>query len=249
MSGDRTAAFLREMGIGPLWVERAAPAGAAGVAEAPVVAETPVAGDAPAAVAPVALAEDPHIARLDWAGLRQAIADCSRCGNCAKPVMGAGPQSARWAVVAGAATLADEQEGVPLVGDPGRLLDNMLAAAGVAKDEAYVTCVMKCRPVTASGADRAPTEDEIAACRPFVQREIALTGAATVLTLGQVAANAMLGKPVSEPLAASRGKVHMLADGVAMVATLHPAELLRRGRDKAQAWSDLCLAAGDGPPA
>ena len=235
MSGDRTSAFLREMGIGPLWVGRdAAPAVPAPVAEAPGTG----------AAAP----DDSGVSGLDWDGLQRAIAACDRCGKCAKPVMGSGPRSARWAVVAGAIGSAEEQEGVPLAGDAARLLDNMLAAAGVSPTgEAYVTSVVKCRPLSPGGAERAPTDEQVAACRPFVEREIALTGAATVLTLGQVATNAMLGKPVSDPLAPMRGRVHALPQGQRMVATLHPADLLRRGRDKALAWADLCLAAGDEP--
>lgn len=238
---DRTSAFLREMGLGPLWVERGAAPAAPQETEAFV--EAP-AGEAPSAP------DGSGVAGLDWAGLERAIAACERCGKCAKPVMGTGPRKARLAVVAGAIGAAEEQESLPVAGDAARLLDNMLAAAGVARDTgAYVTSIVKCRPVTASGAERAPTEDEIAACRPFVEREIALTGAGTVITLGQVAANAMLGKPVSEPLAPARGRVHALPQGQRMVATLHPADLLRRGRDKALAWADLCLATGDEPGA
>jgi DNA polymerase len=74
-----------------------------------------------------------------------------------------------------------------------------------------------------------------------VARELALCGAGTVLTLGQIAANALLGKPLQEPLAGTRGAVHQFG-GVPLVATLHPGELLRRGPHKALAWADLCLA-------
>jgi DNA polymerase len=105
----------------------------------------------------------------------------------------------------------------------------------------YVTNLVKCRPVSAKGGDRAPTAEEAAACRPYLERELALTGAGTVLTLGQIAANGLLGKPLSEPLAAARGTVHELR-GVPLVATLHPGELLRRGSDKTLAWADLCRA-------
>jgi uracil-DNA glycosylase family 4 len=144
--------------------------------------------------------------------------------------------------VARATTAADEKERQPLAGDPGRLLANMLAAVQLSRDEnVYVTNLVKCRPVSASGGDRAPTLDEAAACRPFALRELALCGAGTVMTMGQVAANALLGKPLQEPLAGARGSVHQFG-GVALVATLHPGELLRRGADKALAWADLCLA-------
>src|SRR5690606_33839003 len=94
---------------------------------------------------------------------------------------------------------------------------------------------------SANGGDRAPTAEEAAACRPFVERELALTGAGVVLTLGQIAANGLLGKALQEPLAGTRGRTHALG-AVPLVATLHPGELLRRGGDKALAWADLCRA-------
>lgn len=250
---NRTAAFLKEMGITPLWVPRTAAPEPLVVAEpepAPVVARAP-APEVPAP-APAELTEEQRIARMGWDELGQAIAACTRCGACApgaKPVMGTGSRKARLVAAAGAASAQDHKEGVPLAGDAGTLLANMLAAGGVSTEEVWITNVIKCRPATSSGADRAPTQEEAAACRPFVEREIALTGATTLLTLGQVAANAMLGQPLSQPLAQVRGQVHEPQPGVRMVATLHPAELLRRGQDKALAWADLCLASNDGPPA
>ncbi|HEY1043860.1 MAG TPA: uracil-DNA glycosylase [Telluria sp.] len=261
---QRTAAFLKEMGITPLWVPRTA-APRPGEQEAAQEAAAPAVPPAPAvtARAPVQVpgqgqgtsaeaGEEQRIANMDWAELEQAIAACTRCGACApgtRPVMGTGSKRARWVVATGAASVQDHKDGVPLAGEPGTLLANMLAAAGhSAERDVWVTSVIKCRPSTSSGADRAPTAEEAAACRPFVEREIALTGAATLLTLGQVAANAMLGQPLAQPLAQARGQLHETA-GVRMVATLHPAELLRRGQDKALAWADLCLASSDGQPA
>lgn len=186
----------------------------------------------------------PDIATMDWTALRRAIADCERCG-CGKgraPVHGAGPRQARWLIAAGTPSAADEQAGQPLGGDAGQLLDNMLRAVGLSRErDVYVTPLVKCRPLNASGGERAPTGDEVAACRPFVERELALSGASTVLTLGQIAANGLLGRPLQEPLAAARGAVHDFG-GKPLVATLHPGELLRRGADKALAWADLCRA-------
>jgi DNA polymerase len=149
---------------------------------------------------------------------------------------------ARWLVAAGATSAADEQAGTPLAGEAGKLLDNMLAAVDLARGrDVYVTSLVKCRPASANGGDRAPTAEEAAACRPFLERELALTGAGVVLTLGQIAANGLLGQPLQEPLAGTRGKAHTLGKA-ALVATLHPGELLRRGGDKALAWADLCRA-------
>jgi DNA polymerase len=282
----RDAAFLQEMGIGPLWTMRemqdaqavGQPADDAAAPPRPAVAQAPQ-PQAAAAPAPQPVyagpsappiqrlpgadtawpeppaappATDEEIARMDWDELRAAVAGCTRCGLCKggrKPVFGSGAQQAQWLVAAGAATAADEKEGQPLAGDPGKLLANMLAAAGHARGaDTWITNLIKCRPTTANGGDRAPTADEAAACRPYLERELALSGAGTVVTLGQIAANALLGKPLQEPLAGTRGRVHAL-NGAALVATLHPGELLRRGADKALAWSDLCLAmAADAGP-
>lgn len=196
-----------------------------------------------------------EIAQMDWDGLALAIASCRRCGACRdgrSPVSGTGAKTARWVVAAGASTAADEKARLPLAGDPGKLLDNMLAAAGLDRTrDVWITNLVKCRPASANGGERAPTADEAAACRPFLEREVALTGAGTVLTLGQIAANTLLGRPLQSPLAGVRGAVHGIGVGgaaVKLVATLHPGELLRRGADKALAWADLCRAR-TAPPA
>ncbi len=243
--GARDAAFLAEMGITPLWQARApAPAVAAPeVAEAAVIAEAP-----PAVVETVAEAD---IGQMDWRSLNNAIAACARCGckDGKKAVAGDGARAAVWMVVAGATTSADEAERQPLAGAPGKLLDNMLKAVQLSREEnVYVTNLVKCRLTSASGGERAPTADELQACRPFVERELALCGAGLVLTLGQVATNALLDQPAAAPVADSRARVHQF-NGAALVATLHPAELLKRGGDKALAWADLCLAqASNGQP-
>jgi uracil-DNA glycosylase family 4 len=282
----RTAAFLNEMGIGPLWTLRGAgdavPEVLGEAAPAPEQAPAPVAAAVarvtPAPPAPPAApphqgmpsplpmapvrevdsawgdepagppATDEEIAVMDWSALKVAIANCTRCGLCKgarRPVYGNGAQQAQWLVAAGAATASDEKERVPVAGEPGKLLANMLAAVELSREtNVYVTNLIKCRPTSASGADRAPTADEALACRPYLARELALTGASMVLTLGQIAANALQDKPLQEPLAGSRGQVHSAAslNGAQLVATLHPGELLRRGADKALAWADLCLA-------
>lgn len=289
---SRSAAFLQEMGIAPLWTLRDAPQTAAPVVEptpepapapAPVPVPVPVAYSEahmvpksapvlapyseahmiPAAKAPAAdsawgeeppapPATDEEISRMDWAQLKTAIASCTRCGLCKggrKPVQGTGAQQALWLVAAGASTASDEKERQPLSGEPGKLLVNMLAAVELSREaNVWVTNLIKCRPASANGGDRAPSAEEAAACRPYLERELVLSGASMVLTLGQIAANALQAKPLSSPLAGSRGQVHQI-NGVKLVTTLHPGELLRRGTDKALAWADLCLARShDGRP-
>jgi len=240
---ERDAAFLAEMGIAPLWQVRAA-------APAPEEAVAPVAEVPPPEVPVTEAPAEPDIGQMDWRSLNNAIAACARCGckDGKKSVAGDGARAAVWMVVAGATTVLDETERQPLAGAPGKLLDNMLKAVQLSREEnVYVTNLVKCRLVSASGGERAPTADEVAACRPFVARELALCGAGVVLTLGQVATNALLDQPAQAPLAGSRGVVHQF-NGAALVATLHPGELLKRPLDKALAWADLCLARGGAAP-
>ena len=187
-----------------------------------------------------------EIAAMDWDQLNVAITACRRCSACRDgraPVPGTGSRQARWLVAAGASTAADEKARLPLAGDPGKLLDNMLSSVGMSRErDVYITNLIKCRPLSPSGAERAPTAAEAAACRPYLERERALTGAVTVLTLGQIAANTLLERPLAEPLAGVRGQAHALGEDATLIAMQHPGELLRRGTDKAAAWADLCRA-------
>lgn len=200
--------------------------------------------DAPAAQ-PAVSAE--AIAAMDWQQMRAAAAKCTRCDLCRNrktPVFGRGAMQASWLVLAGAPSRADEKNAQAISGDAGRLLANMLMAAGVAgkpgeaaADKAYVTNLVKCRAVDSTGQDRAPSADEAAACRPFLERELTLTGAGTVLAFGQATLKELLG----DGAPARRGVVHRLG-ALAVVASYHPEDLLRQKASKAAAWADLCLA-------
>jgi uracil-DNA glycosylase family 4 len=174
------------------------------------------------------------IARMDWPALRSAVQGCTRCALSRErraAVPGRGGERAPWLVLAAAPAVEDETQVRPLAGAPGQLLDNMLKAISVkAEPEAYVTTLVKCR----AQDDRAPGPDVVAACRPYLEREMALAGTRAIVTLGHVAAKGLLG-------AAARGKVLRLAQ-IPVVATYHPADLLRKPEDKARAWADLCLA-------
>ncbi|MBB3221796.1 uracil-DNA glycosylase [Pseudoduganella umbonata] len=187
-------------------------------------------------------ATDEEIAAMDWPELQAAVRSCTRCRLCETrraAVPGAGDEKARWLVLGLAPTRADEKAEQPFAGPPGQLLQNMLRAVALSTERgAYVTTLVKCRPAADDGADRLPAADELAACRPYLQRELALTGAGLGLTLGGVTAKGLLGM-------AARGKVLRLdhaGGGLPVVATFHPADLLKKPEDKARAWADLCLA-------
>ncbi|MYN19178.1 uracil-DNA glycosylase [Rugamonas sp. FT107W] len=193
---------------------------------------------APARAEPVS---DEAIAAMDWAELKAAVATCTRCDLCdtrRNAVNGRGAANATWIAIAAAPTRLDEKENQAIAGEAGQLLDNMLKAIALKPEQdVYVTQLVKCRPSDADGADRAPSGEELLACRPFLDRELALTGATMAMTFGQYAAKGLMMGP------AARGKVMRYgATELPVVATYHPDDLLRRPEDKAKAWVDLCLA-------
>lgn len=198
--------------------------------------------DAPAS-GPAAPVSAEAIAAMDWNELRAAAAKCTRCELCRgrkSAVFGRGDADAEWLVLGGAPLRADEKNVQAISGEAGQLLDNMLQAVGVSTAKrAYVTNLVKCRAIDGAGLDRAPTPDEAAACQPFLQRELALTRASTVLAFGQATLKGLLGNAAP----AKRGTVHRLGQ-LNVVASFHPEDLLRQGENKAKAWADLCLAKG-----
>jgi DNA polymerase len=218
-----------------LWRERAAP----GADAVPATA-----GDDAASA---------RLASLDWDGLERAVAQCTACGLCRtrrQTVFAAGCRDARWMFIGEAPGAEEDARGEPFVGQAGRLLDNMLASIGLAREPAaagaaparetvYIANVIKCRPP----GNRNPEPAEVAACAPFLQRQIELLQPRLIVVMGRFAAQALLDTDAS--IASLRGRVH----GVALagrrypvVVTYHPAYLLRTPADKAKAWEDLCLA-------
>jgi DNA polymerase len=179
---------------------------------------------------------DVAIASMDWPALRAAVSSCTRCPLCETriaAVNGRGAERATWIAIAAAPSVADEQDVQAVTGEAGQLLHNMLKAIELKPEaDVYITNVVKCRP-----PERNPTGDEVIACRPYLERELALTGATMAMTFGQFAAKGLMMGP------AARGKVmHYGANQLPVVATYHPDDLLRKPEDKAKAWADLCLA-------
>ncbi len=215
-----------------------------------------VEGDAPAAVDPpeaesaaVALVEaapaDPgdarsaRIAKLGWDDFAADVEACTECGLCRgrnRSVPGVGDLQAEWLFVGEAPGVEEDAKGEPFVGQAGRLLDNMLAALALARGaNVYIANVVKCRPP----GNRTPEPREAEACRPYLDRQIALIEPKIIMALGKCAATTLLG--VDATIASLRGRVHRYG-GVPLVVTYHPAYLLRNLPDKAKAWDDLLLA-------
>jgi DNA polymerase len=184
-------------------------------------------------------ARDARIALLEWRDFAADVDACVACGLAGtrkKSVPGVGDVHAEWLLVGEAPGSEEDAKGEPFVGQAGRLLDNMLAALGMKRGEnVYIANVLKCRPPN----NRTPEPREVDACRPYLDRQIALIGPKLILALGKSAATTLLG--VDATIASLRGRVHRY-QGVPLVVTYHPAYLLRNLPDKAKAWEDLLLA-------
>ena len=152
-------------------------------------------------------------------------------------MFGVGDPNASWMLVGEAPGADEDRLGEPFVGQAGKLLDNMLAALGLARGkDVYIANVIKCRPP----GNRDPQPDEVAKCSPFLERQIALIRPKLIVAMGRFAAQTLL--QTESAIARLRGSVHQYS-GVPLIVTYHPAYLLRNLPDKAKAWADLRFAA------
>ncbi len=231
---------LERMGLGPVWQLRshADESVAMAVTDATALVANEFAAD-------LATELSTDLAALDWDDLEATIRDCARCGLCrgrTHAVPGVGDRKASWLFVGEGPGRSEDLEGEPFVGSAGKLLDNMLKAMQLARGvDTYIANIVKCRPVDADGRDRPPVQNEVAACRPFLERQIDLIKPTVIVVLGKTAATSLLGLNEETSLASLRGEPHSY-QGIPVVVTYHPAYLLRKPEDKAKSWRDLCLA-------
>ena len=178
------------------------------------------------------------VAVMDWPALKAAVKECTACGlraGCTQTVFGVGDESARWLVIGEAPGAEEDKQGEPFVGRAGLLLNSMLAAIGLKREQVYIANVMKCRPPN----NRDPKPEEAELCRPFLERQIALIKPTLILAAGRIAAQNLLHTDVT--IGRLRGTVHRLG-ALPVVVTYHPAYLLRSPGEKRKAWADLQLA-------
>ncbi|MDS1140909.1 uracil-DNA glycosylase [Pusillimonas sp. SM2304] len=228
-----------------------APAARAGHAQRPAglqrVSKVLAQASPPAAPAPALAPQAPsgQAVPQDWESLEAHIAQCQSCGLHAgrsHAVFGAGvAQAPDWMIIGEAPGSYDDRAGLPFQGKAGVLLQAMLAAIQVTDESpVFMTNLIKCRPL----GNRTPKPDEIAACLPYLRRQIALLAPRRILALGALAAQAVLDSTAD--LEALRGTVHAIASeagqSIPVVVTYHPAALLLRPQHKPDAWQDLNLA-------
>lgn len=221
--------YLDAMGI-PVWEQRtrAVPTGDGGVM--PVCSRQ---------TAEPELSGTGEVSVLGWEDLRRWVAICERCPelvtNRTQTVFGVGNAHAHWLVIGEAPGADEDRQGEPFVGRAGQLLNAMLWAIGLKREQVYIANVLKCRPPN----NRDPKPEEAANCEPYLKRQIALLKPRIILVVGRIAAQNLL--KTDTPIGKLRGHVHRYGD-IPLIVTYHPAYLLRSPHEKRKAWHDLQLA-------
>jgi DNA polymerase len=170
--------------------------------------------------------------------IREDLGDCTRCAlhkGRNKLVFADGTPEARLMFVGEGPGADEDAQGLPFVGRAGQLLNNMITAMGLRREEVYIANVVKCRPP----GNRTPEPVEANTCSPFLFRQIDVVQPEVIVALGATAATYLLSQ--RQPLAALRGRVHSFRSSK-LIVTYHPAFLLRDPRQKKEAWADLQIA-------
>jgi uracil-DNA glycosylase family 4 len=240
VDSQRRNQYLDAMGV-DVWVRR--PGGP--LAGLPVWGEAVADGGeqvvpaAPTSPAPFEPATGDVAAR--WDALRTEVLACTKCvlhQSRTQGVLGVGPRRSDWMVIGEAPGAEEDRRGEPFVGRAGHLLDAMLHAIGLNRGtNVYIANVLKSRPP----GNRDPKPEEVAACLPYLMRQIELLRPRLMLAVGRIAAQNLLSTDLS--LGRLRGKVHHFGElNTPLIVTYHPAYLLRTPADKSKAWEDLKFA-------
>ena len=223
--------FYRELGMHDFYRHAQAPASDEQLIALPDKAQNPeradlhvLQADPPAGDAVAALR-----------AIREDIGDCTRCGlsrGRKNIVFGVGNPKADIMFIGEGPGADEDEQGEPFVGRAGQLLNNMIAAMGLHREDVYIANVVKCRPPQ----NRAPERDEIETCSPFLMRQVDVIRPKIIVALGATAAKTLLG--ISDSMASLRGRLYDFR-GTKLAVTYHPAFLLRDPRQKKEAWKDL----------
>jgi uracil-DNA glycosylase family 4 len=170
--------------------------------------------------------------------LSSVLGDCKRCKLCegrTNIVFGVGNPDADLLFVGEGPGQEEDEQGVPFVGRAGQLLNKIITGGmGLSRDDVYIANIIKCRPPN----NRNPEPDEIVACEPFLQQQIAIVKPKVIVTLGKLATQALLRERAT--ISKLRGN-WLEYQGVPVMPTFHPAYLLRNPADKRIVWSDIQL--------
>ncbi len=178
------------------------------------------------------------VADSAWAPLEAAVRMCTKCPlheGRTQTVFGVGNRHAKWLFVGEAPGADEDRQGEPFVGRAGKLLNAMLFAIGLKREEVFIANVLKCRPPN----NRDPQPGEVEQCEPYLRQQIALLQPKLIVALGRHAAHSLL--RTEQPLNRLRGR-QFSYQGIPLIVTYHPAYLLRSPLEKRKAWDDLMLA-------
>jgi uracil-DNA glycosylase family 4 len=254
---ERQRQYLQSMGI-QTWVRREMPAaeqpvadaeqGLVSAAEQPVMANSTEAAQSasaltdssPAAPPVVEMPPGSDVNSYNWDQLKGAVKQCIACElhqSRRNTVFGVGNEQADWMVIGEAPGADEDRQGEPFVGRAGQLLNNMLLAIGLKREQVYIANILKCRPPN----NRDPRPEEVIKCEPYLKRQVELVNPKIILAVGRIAAHNLLKTETS--LSRLRGQCFHYGDNeTPLVVTYHPAYLLRSPREKRKAWQDLLFA-------
>src|ERR1044072_2208517 len=197
-------------------------------------------GLAPAAPAPTPVAVPPAAGQqAGWAELERAVKTCTLCPlhqTRTQGVFGVGNRNAQWMVIGEALGADADRRGEPFVGRAGQLLNSMLKAIGMPREQVFIANILKSRPPN----NRDPKPEEVQACIPYLFRQIELVNPWLILCVGRIAAQTLL--ETDTTIGKLRGQLHRIAGNRPMIVTYHPAYLLRSPGEKRKSWADLLLA-------
>lgn len=182
-------------------------------------------------------AAPPRAERPTLAEIREEMGDCQRCKlgrTRTKLVFGEGNPQARLMFVGEAPGAEEDREGRPFVGEAGQLLNRMLNNLGVRREDVYIANILKSRPP----GNRDPEADEVAACLPFLIKQIESIRPLVIVTLGKIATNYLLQLKPDTPITKLRGNWQKFT-GIRVMPTFHPSYLQRFPKERHKTWGDM----------
>ena len=222
--------YLKEMGV-DVWLDKDTP-----VAKHESVVEEHVSEKSNAAVVKVT----PSIFTEALNNLSKQVATCQQCSlheSRSQTVFGVGNPNADWLVIGEAPGEEEDRQGEPFVGRAGKLLNSMLLAMGLPREQVFIANILKCRPPN----NREPHVEEVLACESYLRQQIDLIKPKIILAVGRIAAQNLL--KLETPIGKMRGNRYQYPDSeLPVIVTYHPAYLLRSPREKRKVWEDLKFA-------
>lgn len=226
--------YLKEMGV-DVWVDRQT--AALNIPEeisAAPVSESSVSEPANTSVKPAQISPE------SLATLKQEVSTCEKCElhqSRTQTVFGVGNPEADWLIIGEAPGADEDRLGEPFVGRAGQLLNSMLLAMGLKREQVFIANILKCRPPN----NRDPKPEEVVACESYLRQQINLIKPKIILAVGRIAAQNLL--KVDTPIGKMRGNQYQYPDSeLPVIVTYHPAYLLRSPGEKHKVWEDLEIA-------